>query len=260
MSTLRLLHAMPRCGSTLLSAHLASMPKIALLSEIHPSHLVSHPCDQAHHWHRLITLSEAQAWKLEDPPLGELLTRIYARACHAELKLVVREWSYRDFRDWNEPNPLHPKWSSSLLRHCSSYFGQILRASLVREPVDQWLSFQKFNTRTGGKNPTDLASFTRSLRHFAEMAVTGPLVRFEDLTRYPETTVRQVCALLDLPYADVGDAWRTCTKVTGDPATVRSYQSVEVLPQRPVDPETLAQLRDCEDYLTTCRLLGYPPR
>lgn len=259
MKTLRVLHAMPRSGSTLLSAMLTSLPDVVLLSEVHPTlPLVGHPCDQARDWHGLLTPCEAEAWK-EKYCYGEILARLNDLALFRGKTLVVREWSYPDHKLPEEETPLLPTWWSSTARHCNFYFDELQRMSLVREPVDQWLSFQKFNERCHDdeKSPTDLRSVMKSYRHFAEMAATTALVRFEDLTVAPKLFLQRVCSLLKVPYTDVGDAWKTCTKVTGDPATMISHPTVEVLPRKPVDPKTLARLRSCEDYLATCRLLHY---
>jgi hypothetical protein len=259
MRTLHLLHAMPRCGSTMLSMHLASMPDVVLLSEIHNSHLVSHPCDQALHWHGLVSAAEASAWKREHS-CAMTLAMLCDRAAEAGKKLVVREWSFGDFCRPELRSSLYPTWGSTIACDARAYFTKTLRASLVRDPVDQWLSFQKFNRRTKGKRPDDLASCMATYRAFAEMASTTTIFRFEELTQEPEATLRRICETLQVPYSNVGDAWKTCTKVTGDPELVKTYEKVEVLPPRPVDAATLAELRSCDDYLATCRMLGYPPR
>jgi hypothetical protein len=250
---------MPRCGSTVLSMHLASMPGVVLLSEVHPTNFVSHPCDQACDWYNLLTPAESELWKKRHG-CAEVLALLNERATDASKTLLVREWSYRDFKYADQPQPLLPTWTSSIARHCHHYVDEVLRVSLVREPVDQWLSFQELNTRTGRIHPDDLASCMSSYRRFAEMATTTEVVKFEDFTCEPEETLKYVCSLLDLPYADVGDAWRTCSKVTGDPERVRSFQKVEVLPKKSVSPETLEALRQNQDYLETCQLLDYPTR
>lgn len=264
MRALRLIHAMPRCGSTLLAAHLASMKHVTLLSEVHPTlPLVGHPCDQARDWHGLLDDEEAKEWK-QRLSFAEIVVRLHDRAASANRHLVMREWSYPDFKKQHtsETPPTLPTWRSSIARCCDACFNSMSRISLVREPVDQWLSFQSFNDRCrkDKRSSLDLPIIMRSYRAFAEMAATTEIVRFEDLTRDPETTLRRVCLLLDVPYVDVKDAWKTCAKVTGDPEVMKSHPSVEVLPQKTVAPNVLNELRSCDDYLATCQLLQYPPR
>lgn len=259
MKVLRLIHALPRCGSTLLAAHLASMEHVALLSEVHPTlHLVGHPCDQSRDWHGLLNDEEAKVWKLI-LPFAEVIARLHDRASSSNQYLVVREWSYPDFK---KPLPMTPTWRSSTACCCRNYFDVAKRISLVREPVDQWLSFQAFNNRCreDKRSNTDLHTFMRTYRAFAEMAATTEVIRFEDLTRSPETTLQRVCHLLDIPYTDVGDDWKTCTKVTGDPVLMRAHPTVEALPQKVIGHDVLVELSTSDDYLAACRLLHYLPR
>ncbi len=249
--TLRLVHSLGRCGSTLVSACLASLPRVVLISEVHPRLSVYPPLDQARS-HDLVGEADVEAWK--DLSFGDQLARIAERAEQRKLLLVVRGWTYLDFLDGNS--------RSSIVDACKDKFEHIRRACLVREPVDQWRSHLAF---ASDPRLADLDYFMAMYRRFAEMAESTYYVKYEDFAANPVVSLLRLCARLDLPYAGVVDAclpeaWKECSSLSGDLTSLHRHDQIEVHPRKPITTDVLAKLRHIDDYRTACRLLNYPPR
>ena len=144
---LRIFSNLARTGGTLVSRCLGSMEHIALLSEIHP--FGAQVSDTFN------ILSQARKWY--DVPKTEVLgskrfsfneiTRLIAEALDEKgLQLIIRDWVHLDFMA--VPFLDEPYYQSRLVELLEKDF-DIIQFHLVRHPVAQWLSFDKYGTLHG---------------------------------------------------------------------------------------------------------------
>lgn len=256
-----MIHNMARSGGTLVCKCLACMDGVALLSEIHPAAIHKfNPLQQAIEWHDLLSEQDKAALRqrgnIDFQDAIELITR---RAEEKGLALVLRDWAHLDFTGY--PFNPNPSYRPALHDVLAGRF-DILRAAIVRDPVDQWLSltrlviWQKYIQR----GEFTLAKFLAGYRKFAELGQAIGFIRYEDFTRDPDRVMQGLCAHLQLQF-DPGYAvkWQGYTKISGDIVNSRGVMEGKIIPlsRKPLSPELREAFLANEDYLVSISLLGY---
>jgi len=247
---------MARSGGTMVGKCIGAMDGVRLFSEIHPAanHVpYMNVTDQAQRWYRLASEQDvAQASSFLDG-----LTRTYEACLAADKIMVLRDWASIDFIGKFLVNA--PAMRFSLDEVVAAHFS-IRSVALVRHPLDQWLSTRRLKIY---RNKLDLSEFFYGYRCYAE-AVKAEFVRYEDFTRRPEESMKQICSALGLKmdrkflkrwhlnHCITGDNKKTSRGSAGDDGAV-----IRSLPRREVEDDLLAAAASNPDYRASIDLLGY---
>ena len=249
---IRILSNLARAGGTLVSKCLGAMNNIVLLSEIHPlgTHLFN-PVAQAHDWYNLIQPEETRKFGYRARVVG-----LVERRCRASGKtLVIRDWAHLDFI--GHPFIEKPPYKLQLTDALAPVFS-LGQFSLVRHPVDQWISTSRLKIMQG---QLTLDIFLAGYRRFAEQSVKTGFMRFEDFTHEPAQQMKRLCEHLNINY-DPGfiNRWQANTRVTGDTSKMsRGSRMNEIRPlvKHTVENSLMVKFRNNSDYQQAIKLLGY---
>ena len=252
--SISILHNLARSGGTLIGRCIGCMEGVRLLSEIHPQGLRFYdPVNQAAKWFGLFEQNEIQALiaKKGTISLLDVIELIQSKCIEEESQLVLRDWAYLDFI--GAPFNLSPSGHNVLSEILETAF-QLNEVSLVRHPVDQWLSLTKAPQIA---QALTLNQYMKGCLRYAHLCQDHLFIRYEDFTRNPETCMQQICKNLHIEYdRDFLSKWPAYTHITGDPCRTDRDTITEV--RRYSIPNDLSkQLRNNKDYEKVLQLLGY---
>ena len=148
METIRIIHNLPRSGGTIISRCFASLPNTIVLSEIHPigNNFVNlEPIQQAHSWYNLINEEEKDYYLKSNKSFIEKIDFLLKKANSKNKKLIIRDWCYLDYL--GKPH-IDPSYKNSLYDTLSKKY-EILNISILRHPVNTWMSFKALNITKG---------------------------------------------------------------------------------------------------------------
>ncbi|MEL7472567.1 MAG: hypothetical protein AAGK04_04555 [Planctomycetota bacterium] len=258
-----ILHHLARSGGTLISKCLGSMPKVLLLSEIHPwaggqAMRPFGPLHPAHDWFGLVEASEVRTLESMDPGFAEAIAMLARRARARGKTLVLREWSHLDYMGapWIE----HPPMTSVLTRVLHDAGLETRHAFTTRHPADQWLSLRRLAVIHGALR---LEAYLRGCAAFAEAAGSDGL-RYEQFCVEPAPALKRMCGSLGVRYDPAWmDGWRRYTTITGDTTGSRGgtgpSAQIRPLTRRAVDPDLAARFLEDQNYQAACVHAGYSP-
>ena len=131
---------------------------------------------------------------------------------------------------------------------------QLNEVSLVRHPVDQWLSLTR---DPGMAQAITLKQFMKGYLRYAHRCQKHRFIRYEDFTREPEINMQQLCNNLGIEYSnEFLNKWYSYQHITGDPETYNRNTITEV--RRYSVPKKLSkQLSKNQAYEEALHLLGY---
>lgn len=251
---------MARSGGTLISKCLGCMQGTVLLSEIHPLAWQNfNPVMQAQTWFGLLT--PADMAKLEQQPttFGDAIALIEQRSRDRGDKLILRDWNHLDYTGY--PFISSPGYQPLLFMELEGHF-DIIRLSIARDPVAQWLSLTQFLMTSNmlKQEPPDLDKFLLGYRKYAELCVETGFIRYEDFLRKPEETMRQSCDRLKIFFdPEFIDHWHEYKTITGDVIGTRGGNEIKPLPPPSVQPGLKEKFLANADYHRAIELLGYDP-
>ena len=261
MKKMRYLHSIGRCGSTIVSRCLGAMQGVILLSEIHPEQSAYDPLLEAKNWYGFPSEEEYSELVLRLSFYGKL-AYLQEEAERRGLHLVVRDWAYLDFRTPSgpprpgRPTATLPRYRLAILDVLAPLDPEPLRVSIVRHPMQQWLSI--LDTKFIYKDEADPDTYFHASRLFAELvAVRTRFIKYEDFGRDPQNAMVLLCEQLDLPLdPEWSKNWHDNHRVTGDPALLP-----EIAPPKKRKPPAgvLERCLQNPDYRDACRALGYDP-
>ena len=251
----RLLHHLARTGGTVISQCLAVMPRVVLLSEIHPLAVAKmNPVKQVTSWYDVLTPADQRRVQANpNMPFVDAVELINRRCTERNLLLVIRDWNHLDYM--GRPyiaNPTGRLFTAETL-------APKLRGvpfTTVRHPLDQWMSLVKL-PKIETSLPLEL--FLKGCADFAQEAVRIGFVRYEDFTKDPAAAMKTICERLEVPFDPTFvDRWWKYTKVTGDTQGSRGgKEQIVPLERRPVAPALLERFGQNASYRRTLELLGY---
>jgi len=261
---IRILRHLARTGGTLITKCLGSMDGVVVLSEVHPANLaVTNPLMQATDWFGLVNKKQISRWKRLDKERGGPTMQQFVSVCETSATargeaLVLRDWSHLDYYGL----PYVKASMGTGLRDSIGDAYEILEACTVRNPVDQYVSLGKlpFVEESVG---LDWDLFLDGNLAFAQYAADCGFVRYEDLTRDPDTELGKLCTMLEIEFdAGYAERWATYRFVTGDTPLIGGSEGsrssvIRPLERRHVDELLLGRFRADDRYLKTCELLGY---
>lgn len=195
MTTIRTLHHLACTGGTVISKCIASMPNVALISELNPLNRFgskfepTNPLLLLERSYRKLTLEE-----IKEDFKGRISQTI--SICNKDgMDLVIRDHSHSDFCMGEHPSDLTPI--------CDFLSGtyRLLSAVTVRHPLDSYLGMtaQNWNEQF---TPSTLDEYCRRYLSFLERYKDLPLLRYEDFCKSPNEFMQDLCKELEITYSD----------------------------------------------------------
>jgi len=230
------------------------MDGIILLSEINPQGLPTfNPLQQAHKWYDLLTPEDIRFLGVNQLAFPAAIELIARRAEERNSVLVIRDWSHLDFI--GVPYVPNPSCRLTLAEALRDSFG-LIQASMVRHPIDMWLSLRRMPTM---KDRISTEQFLRAYLRFAECGLGTGFVRYEDIVADPDRHLHELCKRLDIRF-DPGyrERWHRYDRITGDAIRRnRGGDTIQPLPRRDCETGLLDEFAASKDYQDAIRLLGY---
>ena len=250
---------MARSGSTLLCKCLGCMDEVALLSELHPlAWQMFNPLKQAQEWFGLVTQEDiAGLQKQGRASYAQAIALIERRSRERGMTLVLRDWAHLDYTGL--PFVKEPGFRPLLYVELADSF-DIVRLSTARDPVTQWQSLIQLAVMREplGSGAFNLKRFLAGYLKYAGLCLETGYVRYEDLLRNPEQTMRDVCERLDIRFdPEFINKWYGYRTITGDVVNPRTSNRIAMPPKRPVDPALKEQFLANADYHRICGMLDY---
>ena len=260
---IRLLHQMARTGGTLISRCLSAMDGVYLLSEIHPltgesnpqnRRITQHmnPLTQAVKWFDLLTDDDKRHLQQHKSVVFvDCMLLISERVQQVGGYLVLRDWTHLDFTAVPYlPRPSYRLLAAEFLERAFN----VHNTTVVRHPLDQWLSLSKLRIMQGNINAN---TFLKGYRRFANLAVDIGFVRYEDFVHRPDESLQTLCARLHLPFdPNYRERWAKHKRFTGHHS---EWTEIRANPRRVVDSSVLRRFRANQHYLESTEVLGYEP-
>ncbi|MCK5683520.1 sulfotransferase, partial [bacterium] len=252
---IRIIHNMARSGGTLLCKCIGCMDNISLLSEIHPFAMqMFNPLKQAKEWFEVFPDDDIKNIAARTYIGFKEAIQIINRKCIDKgLTLVLRDWSHLDFTGLPFlKSPSYELLTAKVLKHDF----EIINFCTVRHPIDQWLSFKNLGIM---KEHLDLQAYLTGYRKFAEKCHEIGFIKYEDITRDPETGIKSLCEKLEIDYDPAFvDKWWQYTTITGDTNSQRGFKKeIKFMPRRPMEDGLLEKFENNEDYKKSIEILGY---
>lgn len=239
---------------------LGCMQGTILLSEIHPLAWQNFsPVMQAHTWFGLFTPADIVRLEQQPTTLSDAIELIELRSRDRGDSLVLRDWNHLDYTGY--PFISSPGYQPLLFMELAEYFN-IIRLSIARDPVAQWLSLTQFLVTFNmlKQEPLDLDKFLLGYRKYAELCVETGFIRFEDFLQNPGKSMRESCDHLQLFFdPNFIDNWHEYKTITGDIIGTRGGNEIKPLPSPSVQPALKEKFLANADYHRAIELLGYDP-
>ena len=249
---LRIIQHLSCTGGTLICKCLASLPNVALLSEVNPLselHVDSNPPGFAPT--DLIFLARKGGLPLIDQ-LSENIFKaeievITKHARQFGKRLVIREHSHSDYLEGENPN------NFSTIREFLKEDHPLLSVITVRHPADSYLSMLKLGWNRITPNTFD--EYCRRYVLFISHDENVPIYKYEDFVNDPATEMKRMCRSLDLPFNNDFLEIFDISVLSGDSG--RTSNIIEKRERRKFDDEFQKELNESPNYEMLCELLGY---
>ena len=260
---IRLVHHWACSGGTIISRSLAQLPRVVLLSEVHPlAHLRLHaPINSYQPTDVIQQLSLARNGR--DPALciaawqGSILA-LQAAISQQNKILVLRSHSHIDF--FCGGLAAEESMVSRSLRPNAA----LLELLTVRHPLDSWLSIltNGWHQHFAGANFT---SFCRRALRMLDACPAMPWLRYEEFSLNPAAALQEIAVVLQLDPGnnDLRNHDIQAIQLSGDSG--RRADVISARPRRPVPNNQKSAIQQALNgdadsiYLRLCQRLGYDP-
>ncbi len=247
---IRTLHHLACTGGTLIARCVAAMPNVRLLSEVDPlstlpRNLTFVPSDVV----RLARFGSRPVEQQTEIAIFHAgLEVVRHDSAITGLDLVLRDHSHSLFH-LGDTVAERPTLREILAREAA------LRSLVtVRHPLDSFLSL-----RVCGWDkhfaPSILDEYARRYHLFLDRHAGLEILRYEDLLAEPADTMRRICDILDLAYAESFLQTFQAIQLSGDSG--RGGQVLAPHPRRAVEPDLELQRSTSVAYARLCERLGY---
>lgn len=250
----RCLHHFACTGGTLMARYLAVQPNTVLLSEIDP--LSRHHIDGSPPRFAPTDLIQHLRYSPREIPeevIGDVflagLEPLLADCRGRGRRLVLRDHAHSQFCHGDAPHD-RPTLRALLMRRYP-----VRSVVTVRHPLDAYLSL--VNNSWLHFTPDTLDEYARRNLAFLDAYEGVEIFRYEDFLTAPEPQLRDICKVLDLPFAGVQAELVALMPLTGDSG--RGGHGLQIRPRRPVPDDIAAAARSSKRYISLCDRLGYDP-
>jgi hypothetical protein len=249
----RLLHHFACTGGTVISKCLAAMPAVVFLSEIDPLSTVWTTIPGQFTPADLIRQLRYGRQQQENDVLVEMflasLSVLHKATKQRGQRIVLRDHPHSQFclnLDWATRPTVremietqHPVRAVITARHPL--------ASYLSLSHNKWISFA----------PATLDEYALRYHAFLDRHAETAIILYEDFVKNTEATLKQICQVLDIPYAPGTPTLISALKVSGDSG--RSGDVIEARPKRSVPDAIRAEMNNSPAYHRLCAKLGYDP-
>jgi hypothetical protein len=249
----RIIHHLSCTGGTLIAKCIASLPNVAILSEVNPlSELPGKSSSPRFAPSDLTYLASASNF----PDMEALSKEIFKSGIgvikqHAKMSgkyLVLREHSHSDYLVGAKCR------EAGTLRSLLQDDHQILAIVTVRHPLDCYLSM--LNNGWVKFEPPTFDEYCRRYLKFIEHNDRIPVYRYEDFIEDPYAEMQRIAQALDLPFNDDFEDVFDLIKLSG--SSGRSSNVIGRRKRREVDESLRDEAVESANYATLCDRLNYP--
>lgn len=243
------IHHLACTGGTVICKCLASMHRVAMVSEVNPLNHFSHdfvphnPLLLLERGYRKLTVDE-----IKEDFLGRIAQAV--KICREdEMDLVIRDHSHTDFCMGSEVSGLTP------IRNFLQEDYELVSVVTVRHPLDSYLGLCALGWNSQF-TPSTLDEY--SLRYLAFLDRYGdlPLMRYEDFCADPHSFIAEICTILDLEYrSDFMERFGE-VQLSGDSGR-SSNSEISLRPRRPIPEAVQAEIDGSPNYHQLLQRLNY---
>jgi hypothetical protein len=248
--TIRTLHHFACTGGTVISKCLASMPDVALVSEVNPLNRFgsdfepTNPLLMLERSYRELSIDE-----IKEDFLGQISQAV--RICAKDgVDLVIRDHSHTDFCRGEEPAAITP-----ILDFLKNDY-TLISAITVRHPLDSYLGLMAHGWHSQF-NPCSLEEYARRYLKFLDRYAGLPLMKYEDFCRDPDTFLKQLCTTFQLDYSANYRHLFGQVRLSGDSGR-GSNSEIAPRPRRPIPEDLEAAGNGSESFRLLLQRLNYP--
>ena len=260
---IRVVHHWACSGGTIISRSLAQLPRVVLLSEVHPlAHLRLHsPSSDYCPTDVIQQLSLTRNGR--DPVLciaawqGSILG-LQAAVSQQNQVLVLRSHSHIDFFSGGMAA------AESMVSRSLRAKATLLELLTVRHPLDSWLSVLNngWDRHFAGG---DLDSFCRRCLRMLDGCHSMPWLRYEEFSLDPSAALQAMADALQLDRINSESHQNGISDIQLSGDSGRRADVISARPRRPIPEEQLTAVHEALDghadssYVILCRRLGYDP-
>ena len=245
---IRSIHHFACTGGTLISKCLASMPNIALISEVNP---MNRHDSQFTPTNPLLLLERSLRTFTTEEKL-DIFKEQVAKAmllCQKEdHDLILRDHSHTDFCVGNEVSDTYA------IKDFLSEDYQLIYVLTVRHPLDSYLSL----VSNGWEHfcPKGIHEYSRRYLAFIDKYSPSEIIRYEDFCENPPEVMKRICGILRIGYDK--DFLNTFGKkiLSGDSGRT-GIEIIEKRKRRPVSKEIISELEKSTYYSELVDRLNY---
>lgn len=242
-----------RSGGTILAQLLNTFDGAWVLSEINPQAGVA-PANDAVVKPELAIAQQATDWYGVRLKKGGFLESIKELANTAESQgkaLVIRDWSYQNFRKTRQNN-YQPSYRLELLEELRNNFDLQIFA-FVRDGIDVFLSMGG-DVRQFGK---DYSAYVQSL-----VAEGIEILKYEELVSRPQEFESRIVQLTGIKWEINFNTYGT-SPATGNVQLGKVSRGIrktrlELLPRKRISRLIIREIENCDLLMKANRILGYP--
>ena len=247
-SILRSIHHLACTGGTLFGKCLASMPNVALISEVNPMNrsggnfAPSNPLLLLEKSYRNFSTEEKiNSFKLQIKDATKICQQ-------DDVDLILRDHSHTDFYFGEKESKICPIYKN--LR--DEY--DLISVVTVRHPLDSYISLDEKGWITF--NPGDLNDYCRRYLAFLDEYSSLEIYRYEDFCEDPATVMQQLCDHLKIDYDPefINNFGRH--QLTGDSGR-KGLNTIEKRPRKQVPKKIEEQIDNAEHYAKLLNRLKY---
>ncbi len=245
---IRSIHHLACTGGTLMSKCIASMPNVALISEVNPMNRYdsnftpTNPLLLLERSYRTFTTEEKiDIFKMQIAKAMQLCQK-------DDVDLILRDHSHTDFcRESKESDVCAIKDYLSEDYH-------LIHVLTVRHPLDSYLSL----IENGWEHfyPRGINEYSKRYLAFIDKYSSSEIIRYEDFCEDPVEAMKKLCSILRIGYDDnfmntFGD------KILSGDSGRRDIKTIEKRSRKPIPSKIKSQIESSEYYSKLIDLLSY---
>jgi len=245
---LRSIHHLACTGGTLFGKCLASMPNVALISEVNPMN--RHGGNFAPSNPLLLLEKSYREFSTEEKINSfKLQIKDATKICQQDdVDLILRDHSHTDFYYGEKESKACPIYKN--LR--DEY--DLISVVTVRHPLDSYISLNEKGWITF--DPGDLNEYCRRYLAFLDEYSSLEIYRYEDFCEDPTTIMQQLCDHLKIDYDPDFINNFGSQQLTGDSGR-KGVNTIEKRPRKQVSKEIDEQIDNAEHYVELLNRLKY---
>lgn len=190
---IRSIHHLACTGGTIISKCIASMPNVALISEVNPMNRSGAEFSPSNP----LLLLERSYRNLSKKEIIDIfraqIKQAFEICVEDDVDLVLRDHSHTDFHTGMKESK-----SCAIKYHLKDDF-DVISIATVRHPLDSYLSL----VNSGWEkqfSPSNFNEYNRRYLEFIKTYETSKIIRYEDFCEKPKAIMKQICSELAINY------------------------------------------------------------